>query len=667
MPTRTKRRITAEDLYRIHLISGPEISPDGRHVAFSLSRVDRKTEKKYANLWIVATDGGRERQFTYRDQSDTQPRWSPDGSEIAFLSNRDNPDQPRIYVIPFQGGEARPLTNLKGTYGSLEWSPDGRSIAFEFQKKDADAIEREEDEEKQRLGIVYRHITRVNYRRDGLGFLPRERWHIWTANARNGKATQVTDGEVHDEREPRWLPDGRSILFVSNRGDDPDFSPHTVDIWRVPAEGGELRKIPTSFGQKGHPSVSPDGQWVAYTGRDRAADWWQNDNLAVTPIDGSPEARNLTKHLNVMVSNSTTNDLGGGDTIAPTWSTDGRTIYFQVSRHGNTTLNSMPLEGGELGEVIDDPGVVGAYSLDRSASRIAYFHGDFRNTGQIWLRELTNGRSRRLTHVNQGLLRSVELGEIEEVWFEGAAGNDLQGWTLKPPDFDPQKKYPSILEIHGGPSGQYGNFFMHEFYYLASLGYVIYFSNPRGGSGYGEEHARAIDNAAGTADYEDVMAWADFVAARPYIDRERMGVTGGSYGGFLTNWIIRHTDRFKAAVTLRSIINRLGNYGTSDMNWVREETFGGEQPWVNPDNYLSQSPLKAIDNATTPTLVIHSENDMRCPIEQGEQVFTALKRLGVDTEMVRFPEESHGLSRSGRTDRRVARLNHILRWFDRYL
>ena len=502
---------------------------------------------------------------------------------------------------------------------------------------------------------------------DGVGFLPKERWHIWSVNARSGRAAQITDGEVHDELEPRWTPDGRSIVFVSNRADDPDFSPHTVDLWMVPAAGGELRKIPTKFGQKALPSVSPDGRWVAYTGRDRSADWWQNDNLWLAPLDGGMEARNLTKQFDVMVSNSTMNDMGGGDTVPPTWSRDGQTIYFQVSRHGNTTLNSIRLDGGGLDPVIDDPGVVGAYSLDRSGDRLAYFHGDFRDIGQVWTRELPTGRSRMLTRVNQRLLRSLELGEIKELWFEGAAGSDLQGWILKPPDFDPQRKYPSILEIHGGPSGQYGNFFMHEFYYLAAHGYVVYFCNPRGGSGYGEQHAKSIDNAAGTADYNDVMAWADFVSTQPYIDRDRMGVTGGSYGGFLTNWIIGHTEKFKAAVTLRSIVNRLSSYGTSDINWVREETFGGEQPWVNPDNYLSQSPLKAIGNVRTPTMVIHSENDMRCPIEQGEQVFTALKRLGVDTEMVRFPEESHGLSRGGRTDRRVARLNHILRWFDRYL
>ena len=238
---------------------------------------------------------------------------------------------------------------------------------------------------------------------------------------------------------------------------------------------------------------------------------------------------------------------------------------------------------------------------------------------------------------------------------------------LPRPGWDSTQKYPCILQIHGGPIAQYGNAFMHEFQYLAANGYVVVYCNPRGGLGYGESHAESIWNDHGGADYDDVMAWTDYVAEHPYVDEERMGVTGGSYGGFLVNWIVGHTDRFKAAVTQRSIFNRTSNYGTSDMNWIREETFDDQPPWENPENYLRQSPFTYIGNAKTPTLVIHSENDFRCPIEQGEQMFIALKRLGVDAEFIRFPEESHGLSRDGRTDRRVTRLEHMLRWFDTYL
>ena len=670
MPKRKKRRITAEDLYRFQLISGSQISPDGHHVVFCVQRVDKKTEKKYSNLWIAPTDRGRAHQFTYGDQSDSQPKWSPDGSEIAFISNRGDEKQPQIYVIPLHGGEARPLTDLKGEIGPFEWLPDGKRFVCQFRKKDKEAIAREEDERKKELGVVSRHITRVFYKLDGSGFLPKERWHIWTIDARTGRARQLTDSDVHDELDPWWSPDGKEIVFCSNRSDDPDLDPDAVDLFVIPADGGELRKIKTPVGPKEKPTFSPDGKWLAYLGQEGRGQWWKNTCLWVVPADGSEESKNLTEKFDFDVSSRTGNDLPGSlPMMPPTWSKDGNRLYFQVSQHGNTVLKSVTLDGDERGlqTAIGEKGVVGPFSLDKEQSRLAYFQANMTDLGQVWVRDVTTGRSHKLTRVNENLLRARDLGEIEEVWFKGAADNDLQGWILKPPGFDEAKKFPSILEIHGGPRIQYGNFFMHEFYYLAAHGYVVYFCNPRGGQGYGEEHAQAIWNNWGTADYDDLMAWVDFVQQKPYIDTARMGVTGGSYGGYMTNWIIGHTDRFKAAVTQRSVSNLISMYGSSDFNWSFQAEFGDEPPWENLENYWRQSPMKYIGNAQTPTLVIHSEQDLRCAIEQDEQVFVALKKLGVDTKMVRFPDEPHGLSRGGRTDRRIERLKHIRRWFDRYL
>jgi dipeptidyl aminopeptidase/acylaminoacyl peptidase len=322
-----------------------------------------------------------------------------------------------------------------------------------------------------------------------------------------------------------------------------------------------------------------------------------------------------------------------------------------------------------LEEVIGERGAVGDFSFDRDHTRLAYLHGTIERLAQVWLRDLAGGTARRLTGFNQELLAEVELGEVEEVWFEGPDGNELQGWILKPPGFEAGRTYPSILEIHGGPMAQYGQLFMHEFYFLAAQGYVVYFSNPRGGRGYGEEHTKTIYNDWGNKDYADLMAWVDVVAQKPYIDPERMGVTGGSYGGFMTNWIIGHTDRFKAAVTQRSVSNAISMAGSSDLSYpIWTALLGPDKPyWEDMETYWRQSPLSYFGNVKTPTLVIHSEEDLRCSIEQGEQVFAALKKAGVETELVRFPGEAHGLSRGGRTDRRVARLNHILRWFTRYL
>ena len=667
MPTRKKRLITAEDLYRFELITDIRLSPDGRHVVFSLQRVDRKAEKRYSNLWIVPTGGGPARQFTYGDHVDGQPRWSPDGRSIAFVSNRSDEKQPQIYLIPFDGGEARRLTELQGSFGAFDWSPDGKRLVFQFRKKDADVIEREQDEQKKQRGVVARHVTRVFFKLDGEGYLPKERWHIWTVDARTGKAKQVTDSDVFDEADPCWSPDSASIAFTSNRSADPDLNPDAIDLFVIPAAGGKPRKIDTPFGSKWLPSFSPDGKTMAYLGRAGRAVGWKNASLWIVPAGGTGEARNLTEPYDISVEAWTINDMGAPAMMPPTWSQDGQTLYFQVVHHGSTELRSMDRTGENMQTVVGEPGVVGAYAFDHSQSQLAYLFGAMLDPGQVRMRDMATGESRVLTHVNQTLLRSIDLGRLEEVWFTGSAGNDLQGWILTPPGFRPKRKYPSILYIHGGPQVQYGHFFMHEFFYHAAGGYVVYFCNPRGGRGYGEAHTHAIDNGWGTVDYDDLMAWADTMTKKPYIDKKRMGVTGGSYGGYMTNWIVGHTDRFAAAVTQRSVSNLISMYGSSDFNWLFQEEVGDQPPWENVENYWARSPMKHISNAKTPTLVLHNELDLRCAIEQGEQVFVALKKLGVPTEMVRFPDEPHGLSRVGRTDRRIERLTRMRSWFDKYL
>ncbi len=414
-------------------------------------------------------------------------------------------------------------------------------------------------------------------------------------------------------------------------------------------------------------SFSPDGNWLAYIGREGRGDWWKNDSLWVAPADGSAPSRNLTGKYDITVGNGTIADFADRPTVAPIWTADAQALLFQHTRHGTTTLKKVALDSSPPRAVIDEPGVVGTFTTDQEGHKVACCWGNFQEPGDIWLCEPETGEFNRLTHMNEAVLEDVGLGQPEMVWFDGPEGNKLQGWILKPTDFDPKRRYPSILEIHGGPWLQYGDTFMHEFQYLAAQGYVVYFCNPRGGQGYGESHSRAIHNDWGNVDYADLMAWADYVAELPYVDPDRMGVMGGSYGGYMTVWIIGQTDRFKAAVAQRVVSNLVSMWGTSDLNWVFQQEFGNKPPWQNLDNLWRQSPMATIGNTKTPTLIMHSENDQRCDLEQGLQIYVALKYLGVDSELLLFPGESHGLSRNGRTDRRVARLQNILRWFDLYL
>ena len=663
------RTMTAELIYDLQIVSDPQISPDGKHVLFGVQRVDRVKEKKYTNLWIVSTGGGEPRQFTYGDQVDQQARWSPDGKEIAFFSNRTDGEQEQVYIIPFYGGEGRPLTSLKGSFAALEWSPDGRSLALQFRKKDAETIEREADEQKKKLGVVARHVTSLEYKLDGAGYLPQEKWHIWTIDVPTGATFQITDG-IYNEEGPRWSPDGSRILFTSNRSKDPAKEVDAIDLYLIPAHGGKMERVETRYGHKTLASFSPDGQWIAYLGREQTGRFYQNTNLFVVPTAGG-ESRNLSKAFDLHLTSATNTDVGSGTAqTPPSWSQDGQWIYVQATERSNQPLVAIPVNGAQatLQRVVAEPGVVGSFSLDAAQERVAYLWGTMDSTGQVAVRGMPGETPLILTGFNRSLLAELDLGAIEEVNIKTPGGSELQGWILRPPGFDPAVQYPSVLEIHGGPQTQYGRVFMHEFYFLAAQGYIVHWCNPRGSQGYGEAFSGAIFNNWGSVDYDDIMAWTDFVQQLPYIDSQRMGVTGGSYGGYMTATIISRTPRFKAAVAQRLVSNFISFYGSSDMNIMTEELAGiPGPPWADLENYWRVSPISNIGNAVTPTLIIHSERDFRCDREQGEQVFVALQRLGVDSEMVLFPDESHGLSREGRTDRRVARLQHVVRWFEKYL
>ena len=664
-----KRLIQPEDLYDFEIIDSCQISPDGIKIVYSLQTVDRESEKKYSHLWLVARDGGKSVQLTFGKQTDKNPKWSPDGKWIAFMSNRSDKDQPQIFALPTSGGEARPLTDLEGDFGDFEWSPDSQKLVFQFRQHDPEDVEKQKDEKKKDLGRVSRRVTnRVFYKLDGYGYLPQARYHLWTVDIESKKATCLFEDEIHDESGPVWAPDGKSIAFFSNRTDQPDLTPDLIDLFIYYLDGGERHKISTPEGPKRKASFSPDGKFIAYIGRNGINADYKNNELWVVDLENGGPAKSLTSPFDFNVGGGVINDMGSFVTSKPQWTPDGKRLLFQVGRHGRVTLHKIDINGENLETLLEFDGVVSGFSMDALGENVGYIHGTFFDPCQIACYSLSTHEVQVLTCQNESLLSAVSLGELEEVWFQGTDGNPLQGWILKPPDFDPKQQYPSIMEIHGGPITQYGYFFMHEFFYLAAQGYVVYFCNPRGGQGYGEAHAKAIYYGKwGTVDYEDLMVWGDKVKALPYIDPEKMGVTGGSYGGYMTVWIIGHTDRFKAAVPQRCVSNLISMWGSSDFNWSFQQIFDDKAPYENLEVLWQCSPIKHIGAATTPTLVIHSMQDLRCAIEQSEQVYVALKNLGVDTEFLMFPDSPHGVSRSGRTDRKIVRLRAISEWFDRYM
>lgn len=659
-----QKKITAKDLYKLQLITTCALSPDGQTVVYSLQWVDEQTEKKHANLWAIKTDTGKIRQITFGNQSDTNPKWSPNGKKIAFTSNRGGSTQ--LYVLNFNGGEAEKMTDVKGAIGYFEWSPDGKKIAFNLQRKSKTAIAQEQDAKKKELGIVARHYTKTSYKFDGMGYKSDTHWGISILTVKNKKVHHLTKGKKHDENHPTWSPDGKFIAYTSNVSEDEHLAVSEMDLFIINTKTKKKQKINTQIGQLELPSWSPDGKWIAYFAKD-GLEWYKNNNLWRVKADGSSKAENLTKQYDLNLDTYTVNDtMGAPHRSSPVWSSDSESISYQVARHGRASIHRLQLSDKSMTAVFDEKGLASCISYDAEQNTLATILATMTDPCQIALKK-SDEEVEILTKVNQDWLKKKNLGKIEEIWFKGVDGNDLHGWIVKPPNFNPKKKYPSILQIHGGPLLQYGEAFTHEFEYLAAKGYVVYFSNPRGGQGYGEKHAGAIWNDWGGDDYKDLMAWADYMAEQPYIDTKRMGVTGGSYGGYMTNWIIGHTDRFKAAVTQRCVSNLISMWGSSDGNWIFQQCFGDKPPFEDMENFWRMSPIKYIGNAKTPTLVIHSEQDYRCNLEQGEQVYVALKKLGVDTELVLFPDESHGLSRMGRTDRRVVRLEHIVRWFDKYL
>jgi dipeptidyl aminopeptidase/acylaminoacyl peptidase len=642
--------MTPEDVYELTGAADPRVAPDGDRVAYVVTRIDRETNDYGGTIWLARADGsGEPRRLTAGTKRDASPRWSPDGTRIAFASNRDG-DTAQLYVIPVDGGEAIKLTSFKESPSEAAWSPDGTRIAFCARVRD-DAYD-EEDDRKRRP----RRFTRLLFKLDNEGWIGDRRKHVFVVPA-DGSAepTQLTTGDF-EHGSPAWSPDGTRIAVAAAREDDWDLRASS-DVYVFPLDGGEPTRLTEGGGASSSPSWSPDGSRIAFQFTPGLFDEPHHTQIAVVAAAGG-EPRILTDVLD-------RNCAPYPSMREPVWLDDDR-ILFPVEDGGNTHLYAVPADGSDKPEAVVD-GELNVTGFDYAAGV-----GVHTATDPTHLSELFVGDA-RLTSVGDAFRSSRDLSAPERFTATSPDGAQVDAWIMRPAGFEPGKRYPVLLNIHGGPYGQYGNRFFDEFQVQTGAGYVVVFSNPRGSSGGDEAWARAIRGPGeagpgmGSVDYDDLMAVTDEALRRfGFCDPDRVGVLGGSYGGFMTSWIVGHTNRFKAAVSERAVNSWVSMWGSSDIGWAFKG-YVGAGLHDDYEAWRAMSPHVYAPNIATPLLIMHSENDLRCNIEQAEQLFTTLRLLKREVEFVRFPAESHELSRSGAPAHRVMRFEIILDWFGRYL
>lgn len=643
------------DLFDMEYVTEPSISPDGSKVVYVRNFKDIMTDRDYSNLWIVNSDGSQNRPITQGNQRDYAPVWSHDGTKLAFLSNQQD-DKTKLFVHYFDTQTSVALTNSAVPPGSVSWSYDNQSLAFtQFvpsTPKSLLNIPSKPTGADWNAAPIY--IDEMVYRRDGAGYVKPGNRQIFTIGLAGGTARQWTSDD-HNYGSPVWSKDGKSLFFSANLRENAEFEPANSEIYQLNLTDGSIKALTNRFGPDSGPVLSPDGKKIAYTGNNDTFQGYQVTHLYVMNTDGSG-VKNLTEDLDRDASN-------------PQWDANGQGIYFQYDEFGDTKVGYVALTG-KVRTIVDGLGGLdlgrpynsGTYSVSAN-NKIAFTEGGPEHPADltIW----SNGTKTRITRLNDDLFSYRKIGQTEELWWESSFdGKRIQGWIVTPPDFDPSKKYPFILEIHGGPFAMYGPSFAYEIQAYAAAGYVVLYTNPRGSTGYGQEFGNSIHHDYPNHDYEDLMSGVDAVIEKGYIDTDNLFVTGGSGGGVLTAWIIGKTDRFKAAVVAKPVINWYSFVLHADNPVFFTKYWFGAKPWEDVENYHRRSPISLVGNVKTPTMLLTGENDYRTPISESEQYYAALKLQGVESAMVRIPNASHGLV--NRPSMLLGKNAAILSWFNHY-
>ena len=664
VPAAAQQKLTPADIFQLEYAADPQISPDGQLIVYVRQWQDPMTDRRYSNLWLVKADGSDHRPLTTGKFVESHPRWAPDGKRIAYLSNKDG--DPQVYVRWLDGGLTQPVTNTMSPPTAPTWSPDGNWIAFlSLVRKPALVV-------GQPLaappGATWapppKYTDKLVFRFDGVGEVPTGFVHVFVVPAEGGTARQLTSGDFNHGGTPygggsiAWTPDGTDVIIPARRGDNPEWNSRESELFAVAVKDGALRRLTDRFGPDQSPAVSPDGRLIAYTGYDDRKQGYQNTLLYLMNRDGSGKR---------VLSSRIDNSVG-----SPVWAADGKGVYVQVDDRGNTKVNLIALDG-----------TVRVVAKDLGSGTSAYSGGSFSvsKDGSIAFSWSTTGQpsevavvrptptaaaaAKIVTAINADVLADRAIGQVEEIWWKSSKDSlPIQGWIIKPPGFDPSRKYPMILEIHGGPFANYGDRFDEEKQLMAAAGYVVLYTNPRGSTSYGEKFGNLIHHAYPGDDFFDLNSGVDAVVAKGYVDPDNLFVTGGSGGGVLTAWMISHTNRFKAALAFYPVINWESFSLTADMAPSSVNNWFPGFPWDNAENYAKRSLLSVVKNVKTPTLVMTGEEDFRTPMSESEQYYKALKMLGVESVLVRVPEEPHGIRR--RPSHEASKITTLEGWFAKF-
>ncbi|MEC0183776.1 S9 family peptidase [Paenibacillus peoriae] len=664
-----KRSIVPEDLYGYQWISDPAISPDGT-IAYVNKSIDHSKNDYQTHIRVVSLHGNEDKPLTHGNK-DSAPAWSPDGSQLAFLRVANGSKQ--LWTIPAEGGEGQQLTEAKRGVSAFVWSPDGKYIVFTSMVSiNAEREAMELEEYRKQSAERGRIVDRTTPKAEGSGWWNGLFSHLFVLELENGRVAPITSGPWN-AAYPVWFMDSKRISFLSKRAEDDKLDADLLsyaDVYTVDCDGSNLVKVTDSSLAISQFSYAPDGKSLTLIASDRIYGSGSQNRLYTVPVTGgAPQL--LFPELDMQIGNFALSDMKSfGPSPTPVYAPARLKpeMYVLGTVQGAVHIYRFTVDGSVQAVTEGSDRDIYQYTLSADGRYLVFAALDVNGPGELYQMNLETGEEKRLTYHNDDYLASLQVSVPEAFWFEASDGFKVQGWIFKPSGLGPKEQVPMILQIHGGPHAMYTSTYSHEMQTLLAQGYAVLMTNPRGSFGYGQDFARACRGDFGGGDYRDVLDALDFALKQfDFIDETRLGVAGGSYGGLMTNWIISHTNRFRAAVTQRCISNWLSFYGLSDIGISYTEGMVGANPWGDPELLWSKSPLAHVNNIETPLLILHGEEDLRCPVGQGDELFTALKRLGKTTRLIRYPGSNHSLLKSGKPSLRVDNFEQVVAWFNSYL